>query len=125
MDAAGPHEVVAIGLNERGKQDGVPKAKVRNFKPRLIAGRLELSSFCVDEMDDQEVWVLLDSHLDKPAIGRAQLGVARVAGEGLEPHPDWDPERHVNILGWPAEEERQASLAQMLYGIQTYLRRPA
>ena len=120
MDQAGPHETVAIGLNEKGKRDAVPKAKVRNFKPRLIGNRLELSSFCIDELSDLDIWVLLDQHLDKPAIGRADLGTVVFADVGLNHVPDWDPERHINILGWPADEEVQASIAQSLYNKQVY-----
>jgi hypothetical protein len=125
MDQEGPHELVAIGLNEKGKQDGVPKAKVRNFKPRLIQGRLELSSFCIDQLADVEVWNLLDQHLNKPAIGRAQFELDHVCVAGLVPDPDWVPERHVNILGWPEEEEVQTSIAQELYGLQKYQKRQA
>lgn len=126
MDPAGPHEQVAIGLNEKSKQDGVPKAKVKNFKPRPCeGGRLELSSFCIDELQDPSIWELLDKHLNKPAIGRSDLGLEGVSGVGLQADPDWDPERHVNLLGWPPEEEHQTAIAQKLYGIQSYSKRPA
>ncbi|WP_303748376.1 hypothetical protein [Stenotrophomonas pigmentata] len=125
MDQAGPHDEVAIGLNEKGKQDGVPRAKVKNFKPRLIEGRLELSSFCVDQLGDTEVWELLDAHLNKPAIGRAQFEIGHFHESGLEHDPDWHPERHVNILGWPDKEEEQTSIAQVLYRKQVYLKRQA
>src|SRR3546814_6721190 len=80
-----------------------------------FTGRLELSSFCVDGLDDSKRWVLLDEHSDKqPIPARAELSATAIDQAGLRQHPDWDPERHVNIVDWPSEDERQRTCQQML-----------
>src|SRR3546814_6661831 len=81
---------------------------LRGFRPTTFNGRLELSSFCVDGLDDSKRWVLLDEHSDKqPIPARAELSATAIDQAGLRQDPDWDPERHVNIVDWPSEEERQ------------------
>ena len=121
VDAERPHEVVAIGLNERSKYTAEPKAKLKNFKPRLNSstGAWELSSFSVDQLESEAVWDLLDRNLNKPALGKAELETAVVVELAkLKADPDWDPERHVNVVGWPQSEEEVTSAAQVLFAKQ-------
>jgi hypothetical protein len=110
-------EVVGIGLNESGKYSGKPpRAKIKTFKPSLYEGRLELSTYSMDALQDPARWDLLDSHSNKPPIpARCELGAADVAEAELALELDWEPERHVNLIGWSGEEEKQASAAQALH----------
>lgn len=119
--------VVAIGLNERNKFSGQPpKAKIKNFRPSMIEGRLELSSFCMDELQEHEKWQVLDANSNKaPIPARSDLNEPIVLEAGLTCDPDWDPERHVNIIDWPSEDDRQTSAAQALYAAQAFFPRPA
>lgn len=115
-------QLLAISVNEIGKLDKKPKLKVRNLKPREYDGRLELSTFCVDEFDDGATWQLLELHAGV-VVGRAQLRSQVFRAERLTVHPDWDPERHVNIVDWPAAEEEVTSIAQVLYAQHEYVPR--
>ena len=58
------------------------------------------------------------SVLDKPAVARSELQRSEIEAVSLEPDPDWNPERHVNIIGWPAAEDEIAALALHLFSQQ-------
>jgi len=117
--------VVAIGLNERSKFSGEPpKAKKKYFRPRDVDGVKELSTFSVDGLSDEARWTLLDAQLTKaPIPARSELRKEAFAAAELQQHPDWEPERHVNIIGWPASEDAIDSAAQVLYAHQSCVRR--
>src|SRR3546814_13716368 len=104
-----------MGLNENRKFAGnPPRAKVRCFRPTTCNGRLELSSFCVDGLDDSKRWVVLDEHSDKqPMPARAEISATAIDQAGLRQDPDGDRESHVNIVDWPSEEERQRTCQKM------------
>ena len=104
--------VVAIGLNEMGKANKVPQARNRVFQPDLENGRYELSTFCVDELEEEDKWQLLELHVRPRVVARADLTTAAIRAAGLIPDPDWDPERHVNVVGWPEDEAEQKIIAQ-------------
>lgn len=115
-------------MNERKSKvenSSPPRAKLRVFAPRLEAsGQFELSTFCVDQLEEPERWVLLDAHSDKPVVGRSELPRSVFVDVGLEPVADWDPERHVNVVGWPAAEEARVSIGQRLHAAQVFVLRP-
>ena len=102
-----------------------PKAKVRQFQPDLYNGRWELSTFSVDGLDDASKWGLMDLHSDKPVVAKSELATSDVTVAGLLLAPDWDPERHVNLLGWPDTEDGRKSMAQVLHAKQRFVLRPA
>ena len=111
-------DLVAISANQSRK---VGKSPVRGnaslFKPRLFNGRLELSSFCVDGLDDEQRWQLLDAPNGSPPIpvvGRAEILPSVFAEAGLHLDDDWDPERHVNVLGWPEQVDQMLTIRQHL-----------
>lgn len=119
--AAESHELLGIGLNERGKYNSKPEAKLRYFLPRLHEGELELSTFALDGLEEEGVWALLDQHVGgngKRALARAEITPVHVREAELQVDPNWEPERHVNIVGWPPEEPEQRSRAQVLYSKQ-------
>jgi hypothetical protein len=123
LGASGSHETLGIGLNERGKFNSAPEAKVRVFMPRPHEGVFELSSYALDDLDEPQIWELLDRHLNKGALARVELTPAHVLSADLQVDPNWDPERHVNIVGWPSEEHEQKSRAQVLHACQRCIRR--
>lgn len=118
---------LGIGLNEKNKiEKSPPAAKSRNFKPRLdkSSGQLELSTFCIDELDNEQRWQLLDSVSDKPPIlGRAEIRKDRFVRAGLTADPDWNPARHVNIVGWPKDEDDRLVVVQELYAAHAFVPR--
>lgn len=98
-----------------------PYPKVVACMPRLEAStsRLELSTFCIEAMCDRDAWHHLGEHcasgLTHPIYGRADFvgKVCETAVPALSPDPDWDPPRHVNILGW-GEKSCHLSQAQVI-----------
>lgn len=117
------HGTLGIGLNERSKFTAEPKAKAKNFMPRPHNGVLELSSYALDDLEEPAVWTLFDLHLSKPALARAELTPDHVSVAQLHLDPNWEPERHVNIVGWPADEFDQKNVAQVLHDLQQCIRR--
>lgn len=93
--------------------------------PGLYEGRWELSTYCLDGLQGDGVWSLLDLHSDRPVVGRSDLLSAAISEFGLRVDPNWDPERHVNVIGWPAAEEERKSLSQALHAKQSFLLRSA
>lgn len=107
---------VSLGVNEDRKfSRQTLRLRNRYFQPRLIGARLELSTFCIDLLSDDETWGLLDQHCDRPAVvARVDISVNFIRENGLEIEPDWDPERHVNVLRWPLDEDARKSLCQVI-----------
>lgn len=80
----------------------------------------------MDKLDEVSRWILLDRHCGKPAVvGRSDLEAANIKEIGLELDPNWIPEHHVDLVGWPAIEEEQVNVAQALYAAQACLLRSA
>jgi hypothetical protein len=98
-----------------------PYPKVVVFMPRFIERhqRFELSSFCIEAMGEDDAWNHLGEHCTKglvrPLYGRADFvgRVCETATPALSLNPDWDPPRHVNILGW-GEKSSHLSQAQVI-----------
>lgn len=119
-------ELVARGVFERSKFGSKPpRAKAKIFQPTPFQGRWELSTFCVDGIDEVARWELLDLHGDRPTVGRCELRVELILEVGLTIEPDWKPERHVNVVGWPESEDGRLSIAQALRDRQNFFLRPA
>lgn len=91
--------------------------------PRPYEGRLELSTYCLEELGTAEQWVLLDGHSLKAVLGKAELEKTDILNERLTLDPNWDPQRHVNVVEWPASEEDQKQIAQVLLSKQRYTAR--
>jgi hypothetical protein len=106
----------------RHPENQPPYAKVVVFIPRLIEynRRLELSSFCIEAMCEDDAWNHLGQHCGKglthPIYGRADFAgsVCASATPALSLDPDWTPPRHVNILGWEGQKCSQLSQAQVI-----------
>ena len=106
----------------RHPENGPPYPKVGVFLPRFIEGqqRFELSSFCIEAMSEAEAWNHLGNHctqgLGRPLYGRADFvgRVCETTTPALSLHPDWDPSRHVNILGWGGEKSSRLSQALVI-----------
>ncbi len=121
-------QVVAVGVNETKKLNKAPVAlKAKHFRPRAEeSGRLALSTYCVDELDDDACWKLLELHVKPAVVARAELPVQVFRDARLTADPDWDPERHVNVIDWPTADEEIASITQeALYLAQKPILRPA
>lgn len=91
--------------------------KPAGFMPRWIegTGRFELSTFDIEAMPKQTVFEIaqdVESARGRTCRGWAVLEVGGYLAAGLEVDPDDDPPRHVNVLGWPPEKERQKLVAQ-------------
>lgn len=74
----------------------------------------------MDDLDQLACWNLLDLHADKPVVGRADFKPIHFTQLSLSLHPDWDPERHVNVVNWPLTEIDQIEIAQKLYEAQSF-----
>lgn len=117
---------MAIGINElRSKLNKEHSAaRVRVFLPRREhSGRWALSTFCVDRLDEMARWSLLKQYVD-PLVARVELHTDVFRDAGLTVAPDWVPERHVNIVNWPEEEEARTSIAQELHRAQALIMAP-
>jgi hypothetical protein len=92
------------------------------------SGRWELSTFCVEGLDQAQVWQLLQSRtgagLQKPIFGRGDFTSARVRGAGLLVEADWEPERHCTIAGWPDSPELRLQLQQDLSALMVVVQNP-
>lgn len=106
--------MVAVGVNETSKLNKAPPAlKAKHFRPRAEeSGRLALSTYCMDDLSDGQCWELLALHVKPAVVARAELPTQVFRDSRLEVDPDWDPERHVNVIGWPAADEEIASITQ-------------
>jgi hypothetical protein len=98
-----------------------PYPRVVVCMPRFdeTASRFELSTFCLEALCDRDAWNHLQEHcakgLDHPIYGRADFvgRVCETANPALCLDPDWEPPRHVNILGW-GEKSSHLSHAQVI-----------
>ena len=119
---------VAVWLNETDSLEDPPRAKPKNFRPRLNKAnnnRFELSSFCLQGLVfEYRKWRLLQKHSTKrPVIGRSELDVSVLEELNLTVDPDWTPLRHVNIYGWPTIETEKTGIAQVLHAKQRFIAR--
>lgn len=93
------------------------KPKKKALMPRKINGRFELSTYCIDALHPDAIWALLQSAFGRGIPARSDFKCEDIRKIPLETDPNWVPERHVDILGWPLDEDGQASRAQALVAI--------
>lgn len=131
-DQQGPNEhlrrveVVARGVFEKSKFSSMPpRAKTKIFQPVPFQGRWELSTFSMDGLDSFARWNVLDSNSSRATVGRSELTCSSIEEIGLSVDPNWEPERHVNVVGWPDAEDARLSLAQALRDKQEFILREA
>ena len=81
---------------------------------------LRLSVFRIDGLNLEEIWklgqvkVINIMTVSKVLYGVANIRALKIKKNRLEIDPDNIPLRHVNIIGWPKEKERQMQIAQEL-----------
>jgi hypothetical protein len=86
------------------------KAKPSAFMP----GRdNKLSVFHTESMSYNQIWHLADHNLvsEIRITKRADIKVRSVKDVNLDIDPDYNPEHHVNIIGWPNEKHEQKVIA--------------
>jgi hypothetical protein len=78
-----------------------PTVKQRVFRAKLnpSSGRVELSTFCIDNLSDSEAVELIEG-ATRRQHAHAVIKTESIVEIGLQIDPDWQPERHVNIVGW-------------------------
>jgi len=118
------HLSVAIRRKNEMKhpENQPPYSKVVVFMPRFVdrTQHFELSSFCIEAMCEDDAWNHLGKHCGKglthPIYGRGDFvgSVCVNATPVLSLDPNWNPPRHVNILGWSDERCFQLSQAQVI-----------
>lgn len=83
------------------------------------------STFHTTGLDAEAKWRLGDAHLaGRHFYGSGDVTVGDVRAVGLDVDPNYEPERHVGIWGWPNERQEQMSLAQQLAATATLSLRP-
>ena len=112
-------EVVARTINERGKYRVGIRGAPDTPHPRALqpyaneaTGRLELSTFCVDGLDEPAKFALLALH--GKVYGKTELAVALIEKFKLGIDPNWNPEKHVDIIGWPLDFDERHALSQAM-----------
>lgn len=105
---------VSIFINEARKIEKAepPRARIDNFRPRRNkeTGRLEKSSFCIDEMREPDCWQMLsNASTVRPVLGRADLHALDILEAELSLEANWVPERHVDLIGWREDHAQETS----------------
>jgi len=70
--------------------------------------------FCVDGLTPSQEIELIRTCTQRNYFAHAVLSTHAILAEGLMLDVDWRPERHVNVIGWSAEEHAQLSKATVL-----------
>ena len=103
---------------DKDKESGRESLYIRPNKllPRLNteSGRLELSTFCIDEIPEDAVPVFLATSAGGVSVGRVDFLPADFLERSLSLDPNWTPHRHVDVLDWPTEEDAQKAIALQL-----------
>jgi hypothetical protein len=92
--------------------------KSRAFLPGFYQDVYSTSTFDVDGLSRDDIWELGRAKVavprNKTLYGHAELRTADVLGVGLAVARSQPPERHCDIVQWPAEKEDRMSVAQEL-----------
>lgn len=74
----------------------------------------ETSVFRVDGLGDEAVWQIgssIAAKRERKLKARADFEARAIAATPLRLHPDDNPPRHANIVGWPIEKSDRLQLA--------------
>jgi len=97
-----------------------PRVRPKSFLPREDPGigEMALSTFRVDGLQEEMIWEIgqneIASKAGRSLKGRCDLPTQVYTTCGLTADFDNQPLRHVNIVGWPQEEEKRLAIAQEL-----------
>jgi hypothetical protein len=86
------------------------RVKQSAFMPR----NMELSVFHTNGLKDDQIWILGERYVSPNIYGRAEITHAAVSDLGLKVELDNKPQRHANIIGWPAQKSEQKLYALKL-----------
>ena len=100
------------------------KAKPGAFLPQHST--LKISALWRDELSEQEIWKIGDlvgTKRAKQPVARADFDVSAVSEARLVIEPDPEPQnpRHVNLCDWPVEKDEQKSIALLLCARSTLI----
>ena len=103
------------------------------FEPVFSAStsRFEMSAYCIDNLSDAEKWKLLIARTSTgrnsslKAAAEVELRILDlIEPSALTCDANWQPERHVNVIGWESSREgklsQQQSLAVQCSGFNLY-----
>jgi hypothetical protein len=122
-----PAAIVARSINERGKyKAGNPdRPDKRALLPAANpnTGRIELSTFSIDGLEDNDIWALLRRQGN--VYGRADLTREVIEQAGLSLDENNVPPRHVDIIGWnPDDFAERMKIASNLAKVLPAFRAP-
>ena len=124
-----PPSETSFAINEKQKIGTDPKSKrlfvkVRQLRPKWIEEnvRFELSTYCLVGLPTDSAWKFLHAcvgaNAEKPLAGRADFNCTddrKIRDVSVVVIDDnWVPERHVDVVGWPAEEFEREGICQEL-----------
>lgn len=93
-----------------------------NHRAFLPPNDLKLSTFNVDELDAESIW-MLGSTIARESrgepIAKGELWTQVVIDQQLRALRDDQPPRHVNVVNWPDSKARQKIIAQHLAAATT------
>jgi hypothetical protein len=104
--------LLSVAIRRKNKmhhpENQPPYPKVVVFMPRFIeaTGVLSCPPFCIEVTCEHDAWNHICKHCGKglthPIYGRGDFvgSVCHRVTPALSLDPDWNPPRHVNILGW-------------------------
>jgi hypothetical protein len=81
------------------------------------AARFEVSTFCADQLSDQQAQSLLTRYAGNRANSIKAIAHVKVGALPecpLSHDPNWTPPRHVDVVGWDGSREARLSQAQRL-----------
>lgn len=116
-------DILAFAITENSKMNGPRNAlRPRTLRTSIVAnpdtGRLELSTYCTDELSADEIWVILDRSvpIHSPAghPARIDFDAKHLQTIDLLLDANWDPERHVDLYHWPQNENDHDAMIQLL-----------
>jgi len=97
--------------------------KATKLLPRQRAQRWELSTFSIEGLAPGESWPFLTQAIGamKPLAGKTLFRCDRdrnvIDAPPLKIDDNWEPPRHVDMIGWPEAEDAHLSIAQSLSDI--------
>jgi hypothetical protein len=101
-------DILARHALEKGHKRADNTVKPKAFQP---ANDGATSVFKITGLAHEEVKQIGEEYVatprQKPLLGWSQIGVQNVIDAGLNPDPDNEPPRHVNIIGWPEDKGKQ------------------